>query len=133
MPFSLSSIVVGAQRTTSSVPRDALQGLLPVAPTTARAFKRGDAVSAFMRIYQGTGRSDALAPVAVRVQIVDAQDRVVRDEVMPLDVSAFAEARAADCRIALPVSQLPPGDYLLRLEAAMGERVAGRVMRFSVE
>lgn len=133
VPLSLSSIVVGAQRTTSSVPRDALQGLLPVAPTTARSFRRGDAVSAFMRIYQGTGRTDALAPVAVRVQIVDSQDRVVRDQVLPLSVSAFGSTRAADCRIALPVSQLPPGNYLLRLEAAMGERIAGRVMRFSVE
>jgi hypothetical protein len=86
-----------------------------------------------MRIYQGSGRNDALAPVAVRVQIVDSQDRIVRDQVMPLNVWAFAETRAADCRIALPVSQLPPGSYLLRVEAAMGERIAGRVMRFSIQ
>jgi VWFA-related protein len=133
VPFSLSSIVVGAQPTTSSVPRDALQGLLPLAPTTVRTFKRSAAVSAFMRIYQGPGRNDALAPVAVRVQIVDAQDRVVRDQVLPLTAASFEDGRAADCRIALPVAQLRPGDYLLRLEASMGERVAGRVMRFTVE
>ncbi len=86
-----------------------------------------------MRIYQGTGRNDTLAPVNVRVRIVNAQNQAVRDEVMPLSAAAFHTARAADCRIALPVAQLPPGDYLLRLEATMGERVAGRAMRFHVE
>jgi hypothetical protein len=133
VPLSLSAIVVDALKTTSSVPRDALRDLLPVAPTAARSFRHGDVVSAFMRVYQGTGRDDALAPVVVRVQIVDSQDRTLRDEVLPLTAGAFGDTRAADCRIALPVSQLPPGNYLLRLEAQLGERVAGRALRFTVE
>jgi hypothetical protein len=90
-------------------------------------------VSAFMRVYQGTHRDDALEPVTLRVRIVDGAERTVRDEVMPLGASAFAAGRAADCRIALPLAQLEPGDYLLRVEAAKGERLAGRAMRFSVE
>jgi hypothetical protein len=132
-PLSLSTIVIAAPGTTSSVPRGALEGLVPVVPTTARAFKRGETVSAFVRAYQGTGRDDALAPVAVRVRIVDAQNRVVRDETMPLSAAVFQATRAADCRIVLPVSQLPPGGYLLRLEATMVNRVAGRALRFAVE
>jgi VWFA-related protein len=133
VPLSLSTIVVDAPRTTTSVPRGALQGLLPVAPTTARSFSRDQAVSVLMRAYQGTERDDALAPVGVRMQIVDAQSRVVRDDAMPLSAAAFQATRAADCRIVLPVSQLAPGEYLLRLEATMGKRIAGRAMRFAVE
>ena len=133
LPLSLSSIVVNAQRTTSSVPLDALDGLLPMAPTTDRTFARAETVSAFLRVYQGAGRNDALAPVAVRVQIVDAQNRAVRDEVLPLGAAEFTSDRGTDLRLALPLARLTPGDYLLRIEAAMGERVAGRAMRFSVE
>ena len=59
--------------------------------------------------------------------------RVVRDQVLPLLPASFSDGRAADCRISLPIPQLPPGDYLLRLEAQMGERIAGRAMRFTVE
>jgi VWFA-related protein len=133
VPLSLSTIVVDAPRTTTSVPRDALRGLLPAPPTTTRAFRRDETVSAFMRVYQGTARDEALSAVAVRVQIVDGQNRAVHDEVMPLGAAAFQGPRAADCRIPLPVSQLAPGEYLLRVEATMGKRVAGRAMRFSVQ
>ncbi len=134
LPLSLSTIVVDAPRPTNTVPRDALQDLLPVAPTTTRVFRRaGGPVAAFFRIYQGTRRDDDLQQATVRVRIIDAQDRTVRDEGLTLAASAFGDARAADCRIGLPVAQLPPGDYLLRLEVAIGERLAGRVMRFSVE
>ncbi len=134
LPLSLSTIVIDAPRPTNHVPREALQDLLPVAPTTARAFRRaGGPVAAFFRIYQGTRRDDDLQQAAVRVRIVDAQDRTVRDEGLTLAASAFGDARAADCRIGLPIAQLPPGDYLLRLEVAVGERLAGRAMRFSVE
>jgi VWFA-related protein len=132
VPLSLSTIVLSAPRTASSVPGDALQGLLPVVPTAMRSFMRDETVWAFMRIYQGTGRDDGLAPVAVRVQILDALNRAVRDEIMPFSAGAFQATRAADCRIPLPVAQLTPGEYLLRVEAAMGKRVAGRAMRFSV-
>lgn len=132
-PFSLSTIVMNASPQTSSVPRDALQGLLPVTPTTQRSFRRNEQVGAFLRIYQGPGRTDRLAPVAVRVQIIDSQNRAVRDQAMTLDVAAFETGRAADCRLAIPVAQLAPGHYLLRLEATLGERVAGRAIRFSVE
>lgn len=132
-PLSLSHIVVDAPRTTSSVPRDALTSLLSVVPTTQRVFGRSEAASAFVRIYQGTRRTEALEPVGVRVKIVDAQDRTVRDEGLVLGPDAFASGRAADCRLAIPVARLEPGSYLLSIEAALGERVAGRAMRFEVE
>jgi VWFA-related protein len=134
VPFTLSAIVIEAPHVTTSVPREALRDLLPVVPATTRTFRRADGpIPAFFRVYQGTARTDALNGADVRVRIIDASDRTVRDEVMPLQATSFGDGRAADCRISLPIPQLPPGDYLLRLEAQMGERVAGRAMRFTVE
>jgi hypothetical protein len=133
LPFSLSSIVIEAARGMSAVPRDALRDLVPILPTTRRTFARDEAAVAFVRLYQGTGRDDGLQSAAVRVQIVDASNRAVRDEVLTLAASAFGEQRTADCRIVLPLRGLAPGDYLLRLEAAMGERLAGRAVRFRVQ
>ena len=134
VPFALSAIVIDAPQATTSVPRDALRDLLPVVPTTSRSFRRtAGPVPAFFRVYQGTTQTDALNGTDVRVRIIDADDRVVRDQVMPLPPASFSDGRAADCRISLPIPQLPPGNYLLRLEAQMGERIAGRAMRFTVE
>jgi len=41
-------------------------------------------------------------------------------------VSAFASGRAADHYVTLPLTTLEPGDYLLKVEAKMDARVAGR-------
>jgi VWFA-related protein len=134
LPLALSTIVIDAPRPTTSVPRAAVHNLLPVVPTTTRLFRRGGGpVSAFFRVYQGVDRQNELESSEVRVRIVDANDRTVRDQVLLLAAGAFGDGRAADCRISLPVPQLPSGDYLLRLEAQAGERIAGRAMRFTVE
>jgi hypothetical protein len=132
-PLSLSNIVMSAPATANSAPPEFLEAVLPLRPTPQRTFRRGDQSTAFVRVYQGTSRTDELRPVPVRVRIVNAGDRDVRDEVLVLQPSAFAVGRTADLRMPLPLASLPAGDYLLRLEAAAGEHVAGRAVRFSVE
>jgi VWFA-related protein len=131
--LSLSNIVMSAPATTNSAPPAFLASVLPLRPTPQRTFRRADQSTAFVRVYQGTSRTDGLEPVQVRVRIVDAQDRDVRDEVLVLQPSAFATGRTADLRMPLPLASLAAGDYLLRLEAATAEQVAGRAVRFSVE
>lgn len=131
--LSLSNIVMGATGTTSTAPPDFLESVLPIRPTPQRTFLRTEHSTAFVRVYQGTGRSDQLQPVQVRVRIVNAQDRDVRDEGIVLQATAFAAGRAADLRMPIPLASLAPGDYLLRLEAATGDNLAGRALRFSVE
>jgi VWFA-related protein len=101
-------------------------------PTTRRAFKRGESVRAVFQIYQGTGRSDPVAPVAMRVRILDAKGAAVRDESLPFAESAFTNRRA-DCVITLPLAKLAPGEYLLRFEASTSRHASGRHLRFSVE
>jgi VWFA-related protein len=131
--LSLSNIIMGATGTTSTAPPDFLESVLPIRPTPQRTFRRAEQSIAFVRVYQGTDRRDELQSVQVRVRIVDAQDRDVRDEGIVLQASSFATGRAADLRMPIPLASLAPGDYLLRLEAATGDNLAGRVLRFSVE
>lgn len=132
-PFSLSHVVLGAGPETDVVPPGFFQGVLPIAPTTQRAFQPAGGVTAFMQVYQGTARTDALEPVGVRARIVDTQGTTVRDQALVLGPEEFAVGRAASVRLELPVQNLRAGEYLFRLEAMMGERVAGRALRFRVE
>jgi VWFA-related protein len=133
-PLSLSPIVVGAPAGTQALPPGFLADVVPVTPTTARRFARRSSVDAFMQIYQGTTRQDALQPVDVRVRIVGARGEVARDQAVTLPTSAFGANRAANLRLALPVQNLRAGeDYLLSLEASMGPRQVGRAVRFRVE
>jgi hypothetical protein len=49
-----------------------------------------------------------------------------------LNAAEFEKGRAADHYIALPLAGLAPGEYLLRAQAEMGTRIAGRALRFTV-
>ena len=102
------------------------------AATMRRAFRRADQVRAVLQIYQGTERTDPIAPVSMRVQILDAKGVAVRDQSLPFTEKAFTNRRA-DCVITLPLAALPPGEYLLKLEASMDRQTAGRALRFVVE
>lgn len=133
IPFSISHIVFGAGPATSTAPPAFLAGVLPVVPTTERTFARAAGATAFLRVYQGTMRRDALQPVGIRVRIVDVHGTTVRDQALVLPPEEFATDRTADARLAVPVQNLLPGDYLLRLEATMGDRIVGRAARFGVD
>ena len=101
-------------------------------PTTRRVFRRGEQVRALLQIYQGTERTDAIAPVSMRVQILDAKGSAVRDQSLPFTEKTFTNRRAGGV-ITLPVANLPAGEYLLKLEASLDRRTAGRAWRFAVE
>lgn len=122
MSLSLSGVTVDIASTSSPAP----------VPTTRRVFRRQDRVRALLQIYQGTERSETIVPVSMRVQILDAKGGAVRDQSLPFTEKAFTNRRA-DCVITLPVANLPPGDYLLKLEASADRQTAGRALRFAVE
>jgi VWFA-related protein len=115
-PLSLSSVTVTAEGRT----------------TTTRAFGRGHAVSAVLEIYQGTERRDPIEPVQVRVRVFDAANAAVRDETLTFAPAMFVERRAT-CRVGIPIEQLRPGDYLLRIDAAAPGGTTTRALRFAVE
>ena len=85
-----------------------------------------------LQMYQGTGRTDAPAPVAMYVQILDGAGRALRDQSLTCPASAFANRRAG-CVIDLPPATLAPGAYLLRLDASANRLTFGRAVPFVVE
>jgi hypothetical protein len=99
--------------------------------TTRRLFHHDDRVRARLQIYQGTERTDAIVPVSVRARVLDAQGGAVRDQSLVIAGKAFTNRRAG-CQIAVDVEHLPPGEYLLRLDASMGNHTTGRALRFAV-
>jgi hypothetical protein len=126
--LSVSDIVIergGPSSASSASPTAA-------APTTERVFQRTDSVQALLEIYQGTTRTDTLQPVSVRDRSINTQDVAVRDQTLTLTPGQFAMHRTAIPRLALPVQNLSAGEYLLRIDSTMGERTAGRAVRFRV-
>jgi len=119
--------------TVSSLNVEAVDGSAgPASLTTRRLFRRSESVRAVMQIYQGTLRTDPLAPVSVRVQILNAKGAAIRDAVMPFEPVMFTERRA-ECLITLPIANLAAGAYLLKIEASLDRRTAGRAVRFAVQ
>jgi VWFA-related protein len=131
-PLSLSTLVLGTAAGTVAGPRELLDQLIPIVPTTQRTFSAADAVIGFLRVYQGTVRRDPLQTVELRSTVIDASGKPVAGQSVSLGPEQFATARSADQFFSLPLTGLAPGEYLLTVEARMGERQAGRAVRFTV-
>ena len=128
-PLSLSDITVTVQ--------SPLAARSPAAPrqpilTTRRVFHHDDQVDAFLQVYQGTERTEAISPVSVRVRVLDAKDRAVRDQSLVFAENQFTNRRAG-CHIGIDVEHLPPGEYLVSLDASLARQTAARAVRFSVQ
>jgi VWFA-related protein len=131
--LSLSGVAIGRAEGRPIAGREALVDLLPFAPTTARAFAATDRVGALWRVHQSTTPA---AAVTTQIEIVDAYGEVVFTQSGAITGDAFAQAPAGtgvEQRLELPLRELPPGDYLLRVVATAGEHRAQRDVRFSVK
>ena len=125
-PLSLSDLSVEMGRASARQPApDAVQHA-----TTRRTFHPGEDVRAFLQIYQGTGRTDAVVPVTLRAQLLDSSGRVVRDQSGVLSEQGFPQRRAD---IALDLERLPPGEYVLSVEASTERQKANRTLWFGVK
>jgi hypothetical protein len=129
-PVSMSGVVLSATPGLTVAPAEALSAIIPVLPTTAREFARGDRVAAFLRVYQGGG--GRLAAVTLAGRIVDGQGAVVQEKTDTLGVESFGPSRAVDCSLPLPLAQLAPGEYLMSFEAARDKTTVRRDVRFKV-
>jgi hypothetical protein len=83
-----------------------------------------------VRIYQGASRRDPLQQVQLQGFLVDAKGQTLSGESVVLTEAQFGDGRTNDHLLSLPIANLAPGDYLLRIEATMGRRSAGRAVRF---
>jgi VWFA-related protein len=129
--LSLSGLVLSAipSPRMATAPKDAFAGLLPIAPTARRAFRTTDRVTGFLRVYQGGTRP--VMPLTLTTRLVDSTNAQRGGGVRNIDAASFGPARSYDDRFDLPV-RLPPGEYLLTIDAAAGGKTAQRAVRFSV-
>jgi hypothetical protein len=131
-PLAMSGVLVHVAPEEPGVPRSEIDGALPFVPTARRSFAASDTVSAFVQVSQGTERKGALQPVTLRLRIDDAQATARVTQTGELAPAQFSSHRTANARLTLPLRELPPGRYLLTLEAAFGEHRVERLVRFEL-
>jgi len=129
--LSLSGVVLSATGSHPSLPAGAFYPLVPLDPTSQRAFERTDQVRAFFQVYQGG--SGRLQPVDLSVKVTDERDTVVTRTTESLTPDRFANDRGADYGFELPLSRLQPGRYLLTVDVSRGGRSAKRDIPFEVK
>jgi VWFA-related protein len=129
-PLSLSGIVLAISPAVGSAPADAFRDVTPVIPTARRELARTDRATVFVRVYQDAKAAALSATVTARIS--DTADHVVFDNVNELAADRFIANHGADYLLELPVERLASGEYLLTIEAAQGERVARRGIRFTM-
>jgi VWFA-related protein len=127
--LSLSGLVLSEKADARPEPND-LRTLIGAMPTTDRVWAASAVVGASARVYQA---KLPLAPVTVKVTVIDARDKTAFESSERLAPEAFA-AGSADYRFPLPLARLGPGEFLLRLEASRsGAQPVKREIRFRVE
>ena len=132
-PVSLSGVLFESRPAPPSAPKStALAAIVPIVPTVSRIFNRRDLVNAFVRAYQGG--TALFAPLTLTIRIIDAQGQTMMNHEDSLGAASFdAKTRPDDDRIALPIANLAPGEYLLTIETAIDKTTAQREVRFTVK
>ena len=124
--LDLSDVVIGTRENSGSVSDGA--PVMPIVPTTMRVFRAGAPAWAFVRVYR-SAQTDIEQRVSVDTTVVDGEARVVRHQSLQ---SATFTGRIADVRIGLPLKDLAPGRYTLRIDAKQGRAEASRTITYVV-
>jgi VWFA-related protein len=126
-PFSLSGMMLTTNDTSNQ--RDpSLGDLLPSVPTVRREFGSSDRVKGFLRVYEPPDR--APSAVAMDARILDESGATAWTASAVLPAAAFVVSHQADYQVDLPVEKLKPGEYLLHVQADLGEHRLERTVRF---
>jgi VWFA-related protein len=126
--LALSDVVLGTRENAGSLPEGA--PAMPIVPTTARMFSASAPAWAFLRVYRGADK-DATQPVNIETSVLDSGGKRVKHQSEALRDAAFA-GRNADVRLGLPLENLAPGRYVLRIDAKQGRSDASRAIAFEV-
>jgi VWFA-related protein len=129
-PLSVSGFVLNATPSPMTGETGGVLDLLPVAPTSRRVFRVGDAVIAFLRVHQ---QANAVAPVRVTTTLRDTTDEIEATDALDLDGRITGSMWTGEYDVALPIETLDPGEYLLTADVTAGARTARRELRFRVE
>ena len=130
LPLSLSGVVVDSINAPYAAPKDALQSVVPIVPTTDREFETTGKARAFLRVYQGV-KGPAL-PITMTTSILDEHDAKVASADSTIGVDQFTAGTGAEVTFDLPLDTLKPGTYLLMFDATNGKQTAHRDLIFAV-
>ncbi len=128
--LSLSGLVLRAMPSPVSAGANTIGDLLPITPTSRRAFRKTDDVSAFMRIYE---KGKDFVPAKVTTTLTNAKNEKVATFGQTLEGKSVGSRTTATYDFALPIAELPAGEYLLSVSVTVGAKNAGRQLRFTVE
>jgi VWFA-related protein len=126
---ALSGVAVGRAESGSIGGREAIQHLLPFAPTAIRAFAPSERVGALVRVYQGTRNRQG--SVVLTTEVINDSGSIVMSTEQTY--SPTPGAPGSEHRFELPLKQLGPGDYVLRFVAKGSGSQAQRDVRFRVK
>lgn len=130
-PLSLSGVAIAVDPSGPVASAEHLANLLPVIPTTRRAFRASETIRAFVRVYQiGADYPNA---VQVTTRITDAHNTVVFDLPRTIGSDQFSRTGAFDLLTDVPIAGLAPGPYLLTISGIVGRETIERHVRFAVE
>jgi VWFA-related protein len=132
--FSRSPLALSGLAITSSVAgtarSDALGDLMPIVPTSARDFTRGETLTGFVQIYQASGPPSA---VTIATEVLDAADLVQHQASTSLTPEDFDASGGSAHQFQVPLAGLAPGPHLLSVTARLpGGRTARRDLVFRV-
>ena len=136
MTFALSGLVLtssSAPRLVTPKPDPVLKNALPLPPSTARSFGKNETVTLFAEIYDRS--TPTPHDVDVKVVVVPNGGTIpvfTTTDTRRMEASAITRSHAYKAEI--PMNELAPGEYVLRLEASVrnGNHVAAREVPFSV-
>lgn len=107
---------VAAQRVPTGRPDPQFKEVLPAQPTTAREFGRDDALALFVEVYDNQASTPHKVDIATTVRADDG--RVVFTATEERSTDELQGARGGFGHAAqIPLRDLPPGLYVLRVEA----------------
>jgi hypothetical protein len=125
--MALSGLVFRRDPSPSPPTAGPLDGLIPFMPTVTRRFTSADRISVFAQVHPPV---DA-GPVSVRAVVVDEAGTRRFERTTTIDADRLTNGSGTHA-VSLPLLDLPPGDYLVQVEATAGEHRARREAVFEV-
>jgi hypothetical protein len=124
--LQLSPLVIGSSRQLldAAVGLDALRGLVPFQPTTARAFLDSDRLRVFARVYAGSTAESFVAEVQL-------DDQPILSQTLRASNPALGRREAALDTV-IPLTGLAPGPHTLTVKVTDGRQRAQRAIPFEI-
>ena len=119
-PLAMSGLLLSApsaQRVMTMQPDETVSKVLPGSPTSRRTFSTSDPLAVYAEIYAAAGQASPRVDVTTRLIAQSGQEvSVSRDE---LSSPATGRDKSATYSLSrtIPLGEVPPGAYLLRVEA----------------